>query len=73
MLDSAQAQLPQPQCLLKKLELETCAVHSLLIIAFPTLTIVHVLWHSQSLHLGFAQDSVDKTDDECGKLLTERA
>jgi len=58
--------------LLKKLELETCALHSLLIIALPALTIVHVLWHSQSLHLGFAQDSIDKPDDECGKLLPER-
>lgn len=69
---SAQAQLPWPQHLLKKVELETCALHSLLIIAVPASTIVHVLWHSQSLHLGFAQDSVDKPDDECGKLLPER-
>jgi len=58
--------------LLKKVELETCALHSLLIIALPALTIVYVLWHSQSLHLGFAQDSVDKPDDECEKLLSER-
>lgn len=31
-----------------------------------------MLWHSQSLHLGFTQDSVDKPDDECGKLLPRR-
>lgn len=69
---SAQVQLPRPQHLLEKVELETCALHSLLIISLPASTIVHVLWHSQSLHLGFAQDSVDKLDDECGKLLPER-
>lgn len=69
---SAQAQLPRPQHLLKKVELETCALHPLLIITLPALTIVHVLWHSQSLHLSFAQDSVDKPDDECEKLLPER-
>lgn len=69
---SAQTQLPRPHHLLKKVELETCALHSLLIIALPASAIVHMLWHSQSLHLGFAQDSVDKPDDECGKLLPER-
>lgn len=69
---AARAQLPRPQHLLKKVELEACALHSLLIIALPASTIVHVLWHSQSPHLGFAQDSVDKPNDECGKLLPER-
>lgn len=38
---SAQAQLPQPQHLLEKVELETCALHSLLIITLPASTIVH--------------------------------
>lgn len=68
---SAQTQLSRPQHLLEKVELETCALHSLLIISLPASAIVHVLWHSQSLHLHFAQDSIDKPDDECGKLLPE--
>lgn len=72
MLALSQSSASPARHLLKKVELETCALHSLLIIALPASTIVHVLWHSQSLHLGFAQDSVDKPDDECGKLLPER-